>query len=212
MKDIAIFGAGGFGREIACLIKTINNVNHTWNLIGFFDDGLEKDSQEQYGPVLGGIDELNKWDKPISLIIAIGKPATVKEVVEKIDNTNVDFPNIISPEVFFMDIASVSMGHGNIICPFSLVSCNVKLGNFNLLNVYTQVGHDCEMGDYNIVMPSVNISGGLRIGNCNLFGVKSTVTQYKKIGNHVVIAPGAVMMRNGKDGKMYSGNPAKIFM
>ena len=41
MRDIAIYGAGGFGREIACLIKEINGVEPTWNLIGFFDDGKE---------------------------------------------------------------------------------------------------------------------------------------------------------------------------
>jgi len=32
MKDIAIYGAGGFGREVACLINKINEVNPTWNL------------------------------------------------------------------------------------------------------------------------------------------------------------------------------------
>lgn len=35
MRDIAIYGAGGFGRETACLIKEINSVKPTWNLIGF---------------------------------------------------------------------------------------------------------------------------------------------------------------------------------
>ena len=38
MKDIAFFGAGGFGREVACLIKRINEKEPTWNFIGFFDD------------------------------------------------------------------------------------------------------------------------------------------------------------------------------
>lgn len=214
MKDVAIYGAGGFGQEIACLINLINKerTEQKWNFLGFFDDGLEKGSQKQYGEILGGIDDLNQWNQPISLVIAIGKPTIVKSVVEKITNSNVDFPNIISPNVFFIDYDSVKMGKGNVICPDSLISCNVKLGDFNLLNVYTQVGHDSELGDYNIVMPSVNLSGGLKIGNLNLFGVKSTITQYKKIGDGIVLAPGAVLMRNAKDGKMYTGNPAKIFL
>ena len=38
MKDIAIYGAGGFGREVACLIKRINEKAPTWNFIGFFDN------------------------------------------------------------------------------------------------------------------------------------------------------------------------------
>ena len=41
-KDIAIFGAGGFGREVLALIKEINRIEPQWNILGFFDDGLEK--------------------------------------------------------------------------------------------------------------------------------------------------------------------------
>ena len=42
MKDIAIYGAGGMGRETACLIERINKASPKtiWNLIGFYDDGL----------------------------------------------------------------------------------------------------------------------------------------------------------------------------
>ncbi|MBQ1739289.1 MAG: transferase, partial [Clostridiales bacterium] len=35
---IAIYGAGGFGKEVACLIKRINDNGGDWELIGFFDD------------------------------------------------------------------------------------------------------------------------------------------------------------------------------
>ena len=39
MNDIAIYGAGGYGREIACLINNkINSEVKEWNLVGFFDD------------------------------------------------------------------------------------------------------------------------------------------------------------------------------
>lgn len=58
MKDIAIFGAGGFGREVACLIISINNhiecEDDHWNLIGFFDDVKEKGFKTEFGEVLGG--------------------------------------------------------------------------------------------------------------------------------------------------------------
>lgn len=50
MKDIAIYGAGGFGREIACLIMIINGSleQPEWNLIGFFDDGRHKGERNEY--------------------------------------------------------------------------------------------------------------------------------------------------------------------
>ena len=33
MKDIAIYGAGGFGREVASLIKRINRIENQWNFV-----------------------------------------------------------------------------------------------------------------------------------------------------------------------------------
>ena len=58
MKDIAVFGAGGFGREVVCIINRINEDVPTWNFIGFFDDGVEKDTRiSHHGIVLGGLEE-----------------------------------------------------------------------------------------------------------------------------------------------------------
>ena len=35
-KDIAIYGAGGFGREVFCLINKLNAASEgSWNVIGF---------------------------------------------------------------------------------------------------------------------------------------------------------------------------------
>ena len=41
MKKIAIYGAGGFGKEVACLINRINANGGDWQLIGFFDDNTK---------------------------------------------------------------------------------------------------------------------------------------------------------------------------
>lgn len=211
MKDIAIFGAGGFGREIACLINRINEKQEgAWNLIGFFDDDEKlKEARNEYGKILGGMDTLNQWDKPLNLVIAIGNPTVVEMLVGKIQNPNISFPNLIDPNVEFMDRVHVEMGKGNVICMRSTLSTNVKFGNFNLLNVAVGVGHDASMGDYNVVMPNVNISGGVTIGNTNFFGVKSTVLQYLKIGDRVKIGACSLLMRNAKSDNLYFGIPAE---
>lgn len=208
MKDIAIFGAGGFGREVACLINRINEHQPTWNLIGFFDDGVAKGTRNEYGVVLGGMDELNRWDKPMSVVIAIGSPNAICSIVNKIKNQKFDFPNIVAPNVTFLDKHAVTIGRGNIICSNCLLSCNVAIGDFNVFNGFIPIGHDTSIGNYNVFMPSVNISGGVQIGDCNFFGVQSVVLQYIKIGNNVRLGANSVMMRNAKDGILYMGNPA----
>lgn len=209
LKDIAIYGAGGFGREIACILNKINAVDPTWNLIGFFDDGVEKGTQiSHFGSVLGNIDDLNAWDKPLAVVLAIGNPKIVKLLANKISNENISFPNIIAPSAYFLDKESVQIGKGNLILSNCLVSCDVKIGDFNIFNGFVPVGHDVEIGNYNVVMPSVNISGAVKIGDCNFFGVQSVVLQCLKIGNDTRIGANSVIIRNTKDGNLYMGNPA----
>ena len=190
MRDIAIYGAGGFGREIACLIKEINGVEPTWNLIGFFDDGKEFGCQTEYGNVLGGIKELNKYCRKLSVAIAIGNPVVVSQLSSSICNPLVEFPNLISPSVSFLDRANFSIGYGNLVCSHCWISCNVYIGNFNSF------------------MPAVRISGEVTIGECNFFGVSSVVLQQITIGRNTIIGANSLVIRKTKDGETYVGSPA----
>ncbi len=210
MKKIAIYGAGGFGREVACLIRIINEKKPEWELIGFFDDVIEKGFKNDYGEVLGGISEVNNYPDELAIAIAIGSPKTVAKIVSNIHNKNIEFPNIIAPDIVYLDENNISIGYGNIICTGCLLSCHVKIGNFNILNGFIIIGHDSVIGDYNSFMPNTKISGEVKIGNRNFFGVGSIVLQQITIGNDTVVGANSLIFRNTKDGMTYIGNPAKI--
>lgn len=210
MKDIAIYGAGGFGRELACLIRRINAQAPMWNLIGFFDDGKPKGCETEYGKVLGGIETLNAYPSPLSVAIAIGSPKTVKNIVGKISNPQIEFPNLFSPDTVFLDSTNISFGKGNIVCVSCTFSCNVTIGNFNVFNGFISVGHDARIGNFNSFMPAVRISGEVNIGNCNFMGVASVVLQQVSIGNDTVVGANSTIIRKTKDGNTYMGNPAQI--
>lgn len=208
MKDIAIYGAGGFGREVACLINAINRAEPQWNLIGYFDDVQTKSENNGFGNILGGIDDLNAYDKPLAIVIAIGTPSVVINIVSKINNPLIDFPNIISPDIVFLDTASFSIGKGNLIMFQSLISCNVSIGDFNLFNCGVSLGHEAKVGSFNAFMSYVKISGEVTIDNLNYFGVSSVVLQKVEIGNNTTIGTNSVIMRRTKNFTTYLGNPA----
>lgn len=211
MKDIAIFGAGGFGREIACLINIINQKEPTWTLIGFFDDDPKLKGQmiSHFGPCYGGIDALNNYTKELAVVIPIGSPLVVKKIVESIDNDNVYFPNIIHPDFNIKDPESFTIGKGNIIQDGCSVSCNVSVGDFNVFNGGVVFGHDDKVGSFNSFMPAIRVSGEVEIGDANFFGVGSIILQQIKIGNEIRLGAGSVLMAKPKDGKLYVGNPAR---
>lgn len=212
MKNLIIYGAGGFGREVAALIKRINTINPSWNLLGFIDDNQQLypiGCKNEYGSILGDVSFLNKYNQPIHVILALGKPNALKAVHNKICNPFVSFPNIIGPEAKILDEDNFSMGQGNIICSYATMSCNVKLGDFNIFNNRCSVGHDAQIGNFNTFMTATRISGDTLIGEKNFFGVGSILLQGMKVGNNTTIAAGAVVMRNTKDNALYIGNPAK---
>lgn len=213
MKDIAIYGAGGFGREVACLIRRINESleEPKWNLIGFFDDGVKKGTSiSHFGKCLGGVEELNQWVTPLDVCIAIGKGSTVEKIVDKIANPQVKFPNVIHPKVVFNDKESLQMGMGNIIQANCSFSCDVTIGNFNVMNGSVVFGHDVVVGNYNSFMPAIRVSGEVRIGNCNFFGVGSIILQQLAIKDKTTLAAGSVLMTKPKEGGLYIGVPAKM--
>lgn len=210
MKKIAVYGAGGFGREVACLINKINQKKPQWEFIGFFDDGIEKGIKNEYGVVIGGIKELNEYPESLSIAIAIALPKVKENLHNKITNTKIDFPSIISPDIEFLDEDNITIGKGNIICRGCWFSCNVSIGDFNIFNVNIIVGHDTSIGDYNSFMTNAILSGEVSVKDRNYFGVGAVVLQQLKIGDDVTVGANSLILRKTKDGMTYVGNPATI--
>ena len=210
MKDIAIYGAGGFGREVACLIERINKARETpiWNFIGFFDDGLVKGTKNIFGEIIGGIDDLNSWNKELNVVFSIATPHILKKVVGKITNTNIKFPNLVAPNVNFLHQESLQIGQGNLLFFGTRVSCEVTIGDFNLLNGFVSLGHDVQIGSFNVLGPMVRLSGNVTIQDENIFGVQSIVIQGLKMGYKTKVGANSVIIRNTKDETLYMGNPA----
>jgi len=209
MEDIVIYGAGGFGREIACLLNAINKIAPQWNLIGFIDDGVSAGTSNRFGKVLGNLAFLNKYPQQLAVIISVANPTILQKIAVTITNTNIYFPNIIAPNVNIFDNESFTIGKGNLIFFGCKVSCDVSMGDFNLLNGAVSLGHDVKLGNCNVLGPSTRISGNTSVGDQNFFGVQAIVLQGLKIGNETRIGANSVIMRNTKDHTLYHGNPAK---
>ena len=214
MFNIAIYGAGGFGKEVACLIKRINQADETptWNLIGFFDDAKPTGTPvSHFGNVVGDINTLNAWTTPLHLAVAVGAPHALARITASIHNPLVQFPNLIDTSFQLWDPDTTSMGHGNIIVGPGSLSCDVTLGDFNILVGGVVVGHDTHIGNCNVFMPGARVSGMVDIGNENLLGANSIILQRLRIGNNVTLAMASALMTTPADGSTYIGVPATEF-
>lgn len=210
MKDIAIFGVGGFGREVLTLIQDLNKVNPQFNILGFFDDGHPKGEMVNGYQTLGGVNELNKWPTDISVAVAIGTPSVKKKIIHNIKNTNVSFPTLIHPTVLIGDRNYVKIGKGCIICAENILTTNIEIHDFVILNLACTVGHDTIINDYAAFMPSVNISGEVNIGESVYVGTGVKIINQLEIGENAIVGAGAVVAKSLPANCTAVGVPAKV--
>lgn len=208
MKKIAIIGAGGFGREVKMLIDQINDVNPKYEFIGYYDDGIEKSTKINNHSVIGNIYDLNKVDELTDVAIAVGNPQIKQKIISKLNNKNISFPTLIHPSVI-IGSEEVVLGVGNIICAGTIITCNVTIENFVILNLNCTVGHDTVIKSYASFMPSVNISGEVVVNESAYVGTGAKIINQLEIGKNTIVGAGAVVSKTLPANCTAVGIPAK---
>ena len=209
MKDIAIFGVGGFGREVLTLIQDINKVEPTWNVVGFFDDGYEIGYESHGLKNLGGVKELNEWKTPLAVTIAIGTPRIKRGILRNIKNPLIEYPTLIHPTVIIGDKDYVKIGKGCIFCAYTVITCDVEIGNFVILNLACTLGHDTAVKGRCAFMPTCNISGECVIEESVYCGTGVKIINQTSIGADTIVGAGAVVVKTLPAKCTAVGAPAK---
>jgi sugar O-acyltransferase (sialic acid O-acetyltransferase NeuD family) len=209
MEDVVIIGAGGFGREVKMLIDQINAKSLQFNLLGFYDDVVQESSDVFGSKVLGSIDKLNYVTEPTSVCIAIGAPKIKKQIIEKLTNPMLSFPRLIHPSVA-LGIAVEEIGKGTIICAGTIITVNITIGEFVILNLGCTVGHDTVIGNNCAFMPQSNIAGEVVLGEAVYGGMGVGIINQVTVGNNVTLGAGSVVVKNIPSNCLAVGIPAKV--
>lgn len=212
MKEIVVVGAGGMAREVEWIIREINlRQGEVFKFKGYVVSDDES-SARAWGDlnVLGDDTFLLSYSGPtLDVVIAIGSPSILSRVSKKLpDNPHLEFPNLVHPQTQF-DGGSSSLGIGNIVLPGSIVTTDVEIGNFNILNTAVTIGHDTRIGDCCVINPGAHISGKVNVGNSVLIGAGSVTLQTLTIGDGATIGAGAVVTRSVRGGETVVGVPAR---
>ena len=209
MKDLLIIGAGGMGRDVTWLVKRINDVTPQWNLLGFIDDNPDIQGKELVGyKVVGRIDDIKNYPDAF-VVCSIANAKVRKRIIERIRN---DFPNqkfatLIDPTVEMSDY--VKIGEGAVICAHTLITMNIRIGDFPIITSGCTIGHDTVVNDYVTFYPNATVSGFTVVGECTELGTGMQAIQEKTIGSNTIIGAGAVVVRDIPDNCTAVGNPAK---
>jgi sugar O-acyltransferase (sialic acid O-acetyltransferase NeuD family) len=210
MKNIVIYGSGGFGREVVWLINNINKVKKEWRIVGFIDD-TKKDKYVKYVDntlLLGGKEWFQTQSDELYVICAMGSSESRYKIYNELSiYKNLKLATLIDPSVAIDDTAYI--GKGSIICYGSNIMAGAKLGKGIVLNIRTAIGHDCTVGDYCTCCVHTVLSGGSRLGEFCEIGSNSFLLKNITLASHVTVAPVSSVLSNLKESGIYSGNPAR---
>jgi sugar O-acyltransferase (sialic acid O-acetyltransferase NeuD family) len=210
--DIAIYGAGGFAREVAWLVEACNSSSEAYRVVCLIDD-----NEAVQGKVLNGIPVVEmmaaKNQFPEAKVVgAIGNPKIRELLMEKAAAAGFGFETIIHPRTERSQW--IEIGLGTVICAGNILTTNITLGQHVQINLDCTIGHDVVMGEYATLAPGVHVSGWVRLGRRVYIGTGATIingTREKPllVGDDAVIGAGACVTKSVPEGITVVGVPAK---
>lgn len=209
---VAVYGAGGFGREVAWLVDVCGRAGAGYEVVCFIDDDPAIAGQVLNDIPCMGIEAAQNRFPDARVVTAIGSPAVRQRLVEKSAAAGFGFETVIHPDV--ERSKWIEYGEGTVICAGNILTTNIELGKHVQINLDCTIGHDVIMGDYCTTAPGVHISGYCHFGKRVYIGtgavlINGTAEAPLVIGDDVVIGAGACVVRSVEAGQTVVGVPAK---
>ena len=202
MNNIIIVGAGGFGREVYQWCQDSFDKSE-YKIKGFLSkDKNELDNFKIDAPIIGHEDdyEIQSDDR---FLIAIGNVDIKKKVVESLKKKGAKFLSLTHPTAIVSPNSKV--GEGVIICPYSILTDSVEIGDFVMLNVYVYCGHDSKVGKYSILSPYATLNGYATLGDEVFVATHSTITSSKNVGKKSIIGANSLVLHDVPEGSKVIG-------
>lgn len=207
---VGIYGASGFGREVMPLVR--DQLKGTKAEFVFVDDGDVADSLNGYS-ILSYQKFLERDVTDKRVVFAIANSAIREKLANKCAADGIRTLSVKADNAVILD--EVEVGEGAILCHFTQLTSNIRIGKFFHANISSYVAHDCVIGDYVTFAPSVRCNGNIKIEDHAYIGTGAVIKQGTPekplvIGKGAVVGMGAVVTKDVPPGVTVIGNPARI--
>ena len=198
-KKVMIIGASGHGKVIADIIHQSGD-----QVMGFLDDDPTKKEIHQI-PVLGKIEDTQKYKDDFCFIIGIGDNQIRKKIAER--NPALNYYTAIHPTAVIGE--GVRIGNGTAVMANAVINADANIGEHCIINTSAVIEHECVIGDYTHISPQACLCGNVYVGEECHIGAGVTVINNLSICLKCTIGIGAVVVSNIEKQGIYIGNPAK---
>lgn len=211
MRPLVLVGAGGFARETAELVRAINAVRPTWNLLGYLDDAPALAGTTVSGlPVLGGIGHLAELDDDTAVVVCVGNPRNFlsrAKVVGRLALPADRYATLVHPAAVVA--GSVRLGVGTVVHATTVFTCDVAVGSHVAVMPGVVLTHDDVVEDYATFGAGVRLAGGTFVHTGAYVGSGALVREHLTIGAWSLVGMGSVVTRSIPSGQVWAGAPAR---
>jgi sugar O-acyltransferase (sialic acid O-acetyltransferase NeuD family) len=207
VKKLHIIGAGGFGRELYAWASQHPDCGRAWQLAGFLDDNLE--ALKPFGafapvfPLAG--------HRPVSdqiYLVGLGMPALKEKLITPLIAAGAEFLTFVHPSALIG--ARVTLGRGVVICPGAILSVDIDVGEFAMVNLNSTIGHDARIGPWTSLSAQCDITGHVRVADRVFLGSRASIIPGKSVGSRSTVGAGALVVTDVPADVTVVGIPARI--
>lgn len=200
-KKLLILGAGGHGKVVADIAKSLN----IYNEICFLDDNPSLTSIIGL-KVLGDISLFTNYVADFEFFVAIGNANLRNKLISNILALNGRLPILIHPSAILG--SDVNIGAGTVIMPGAIINASSKIGVGCILNTKCSIDHDCKLEDFVHISPNATLSGSVSIGSNSWVCAGAVISNHVEVCEDVIIGAAAAVIKNISEPGTYVGVPA----
>ncbi|MFS0822758.1 acetyltransferase [Bacillus sp. 1P02SD] len=205
-KRIVIVGAGGLARMIYSWLPDFLQ-NENWEFRGFISDKLSDLQNYNYDEsIISKIIDYYPEENDV-LVMAIADPKNKMKIAKMLESRGATFITLIHPTSIIG--LNVKIGRGCVICPRSILTCDIEIENFVFININTTVGHDAKIADGVTVNAHSDVTGNTTLGRGVFLGSHSVITPNVKVQDFAKIGAGSIVVTHVKEETSVFGIPAK---
>lgn len=209
-RRFVVAGAGGHGRVVADLVRSLGHV-----VVGYADADTEKVGacvDAAGAAVILGQDALlacargdARWPVPVDAIaLGLGRNDARQKVARYVPERLL--PALVHPTAYVSETAT--LGAGSVVLPRAVVHTDARVGAAVIVNSGAVIEHDCVLDAAVHVSPGAILCGGVTVGERSWIGAGAVIIPLRKIGCSSMVGAGAVVLRDVSDGATVVGNPA----